>query len=117
MTDITREAVEKLAEILDEKARGERNAVGDQWGDWLCEDAATAIRRLLRERDEALLREACAIAYAEEWEFYCKEADKERDEALEHIHELLRADQYGPASAVTEAQQAATAFLAKHEKA
>ena len=40
----------ELAEIMDAKARGERNPSGDPWGDFWCAEAA----RLLREMHEAL---------------------------------------------------------------
>lgn len=50
----------ELAKILTQKAKGERNRLGDLWGDHYCSEAASAILALLEERDKALkLAHAC----------------------------------------------------------
>lgn len=44
MSEVTR--AEQLAETLEAKAAGQKNSVGDYWGDWVCRDAAAELRRL-----------------------------------------------------------------------
>jgi hypothetical protein len=42
-----------MVEILRQKARGERNALGDVWGDHICNQAADEIDRLREAADKA----------------------------------------------------------------
>ena len=56
---VVREDLVKLVEIMDTKAKGERNSMGDLWLDFWCHDVARAIERMaLRTADaEAQVRE------------------------------------------------------------
>ncbi len=54
--DTSAEAVERLAAIMDSKAAGTSNSLGDAWGDFWCGNAAATLRAIAAERDEWLNR-------------------------------------------------------------
>jgi hypothetical protein len=51
---MTAERLKELLASLGQKARGEKNSVGDVWGDWVCEDAAAAIEALIARIEEVV---------------------------------------------------------------
>lgn len=88
-----------LVDELRQKAKGQRNSVGDLWGDWICDKAADELTTLQSrleaveaERDEALVRARIADKDAEiataHWQNQFEEQKaraKELQKALESI--------------------------------